>query len=406
MQTTTISKKSILIGSFIFTLTITLTQLLAYQIYTIRKNHDQQKAVHEANIIKDRLKTSLSYSLSATKTLAFIVENYGVANKFNEIAKDIISANKYIDALELTNKGVITNVYPAIGNQGAIGYNILADSLRNKEAYKSILKKEIFFAGPLELKQGGIAVVGRLPMFINDNFQGFSIVIIKLSTLLKAAGIDTVNNGEFIYQLSKVNPNTNKEEFFLNSPSSVDKKYFASVEIPYGNWKLYVKLKKEKRPYFTLLISVLGFLLSVIGGLFAWYLTIQPEKLKQLVEEKTHQLIIANKELAIQNEEKEKRTAQLIIANTELKKAEEYQKEYIRSLKEMMFITSHKMRQPVAHILGIATVLDTTKDSKEELMKLIDYMKQSATTLDLHTKELTIFIHELERKEKSKTKDQ
>lgn len=405
MKTTYISKKSILIGLLVFALTITLTQFLAYQIYSIRKNTEQQKAVREANSIKDKLKTSLSYSLSATKTLAFIVENHGVSNKFNDIAKEIISSNKYIDALELTKGGVITDVYPLKGNEVAIGYNILTDTLRNKEAYKTIFKKEIFFAGPLELKQGGVAVVGRLPIFIENRFQGFAVVIIKLSTLLKAAGIDSTNNNEFVYQLSKVNPNTHKEEFFLPSLYSIDKEKSVSVDIPYGGWKLYVKLKKEKWPYLTFIISIIGFLLSIISGLFAWYLIMQPEKLKRLVEEKTHELIVANKELAIQNKEKEKRAAELTIVNTELKKAEEYQKEYISSLKEMMFITSHKMRQPVAHILGIATVLDTSISSQEELMKLIEFMKQSATTLDFYTKELTIFIHELEQKEKNKTRE-
>jgi len=49
---------------------------------------------------------------------------------------------------------------------------------------------------------------------------------------------------------------------------------------------------------------------------------------------KPGELIITNKELAFQNEEKEKRAAELNTANTELKKAEEYQKEYIQGLEE------------------------------------------------------------------------
>lgn len=47
----------------------------------------------------------------------------------------------------------------------------------------------MFFAGPFQLKQGGIAVIGRLPVYKNNKFWGFSAVIIKLETLLKQSGI-------------------------------------------------------------------------------------------------------------------------------------------------------------------------------------------------------------------------
>lgn len=44
------------------------------------------------------------------------------------------------------------------------------------------------------------------------------------------------------------------------------------------------------------------------------------------------ELIIANREFAIQNTEKEKRAKELITANKELKKVQGYQKEYSKGL--------------------------------------------------------------------------
>lgn len=84
---------------------------------------------------------------------------------------------------------------------------------------------------------------------------------------------------------------------------------------------------------------------------------------------------------------------------SERKKSEEEQKEAIRALEEMMFITSHRVRQPVVNILGLANLLDEGA-GEEEHEKLLSYIKQAAVSLDDFTKELTAFIHKQELKAK------
>jgi signal transduction histidine kinase len=117
-------------------------------------------------------------------------------------------------------------------------------------------------------------------------------------------------------------------------------------------------------------------------------------------EKRAAELIIANKELAFQNKEKGKRAAELIITNSKLKKTQKNLQEYILGLEKMMFMTSHKIRQPIAHILGISNLLDESINSLEELKKFVSYLKQSALTLDVFTKELTVFMSGLARERK------
>jgi PAS domain S-box-containing protein len=290
------SRKPQIIGFGVLVTILLLTQYLTYQRYRIGKDNERQKIEREINAIKDRLKTSLSYSLSATKTLAFIVTEYGVPQNFDNIAKEILESNRYIDALQLTSGGVITHVYPMAGNEAVIGYNVLADSLRNKEAYRAIEKNELYFAGPFELRQGGMAVVGRLPIFKNNKFLGFSAVIIKLSTLLRTSGLQVVEGGDFLYQLSKINPGTQEEDFFLEAAIPFDHDQTAFIDVPDGEWKLYVTLKNHSRLYYNVItFSLLGLMLSVTAGLFAWHLARQPEKLENLVNTKTLQLARSEK---------------------------------------------------------------------------------------------------------------
>lgn len=283
-------KNPFLNGVTIFMITGLLSFGLAFQSYLINKQEKQNALLKELNSVNYRLKTAINNGVSAAKILAFIINKYGVPKDFDSIAKNILESNKNIDAIELTKKGVITNVYPLKGNEAAIGFDILGDSAANKEAYKTIQKKDFYFAGPLKLRQGGMAVVGRLPFFTEDKFEGFSVVIIKLSTLIRAAGLSEESN-LFSYQLSKQNPVTLKEDFFLSSSATFDTSESLSVVVPDGEWKLYIMPKNNKVPFELIAFFLLGLIFSLTAGLFTWYLSRQPNKLAQLVDKKTAELI-------------------------------------------------------------------------------------------------------------------
>lgn len=141
-------------------------------------------------------------------------------------------------------------------------------------------------------------------------------------------------------------------------------------------------------------------------------------------QKRADELIIANAELVFQNEEKQKRAEELVRANlhldlqhkenigltqkltltyTELQKTENYLRTYIKGLEELIFITSHKVRQPVTQILGIANLIEESTDyTLQELRNIIGYVKKSALALDDFTKELTVTINTLKKEGKNR----
>jgi signal transduction histidine kinase len=121
----------------------------------------------------------------------------------------------------------------------------------------------------------------------------------------------------------------------------------------------------------------------------------EEEKEKYIAE-----LIDANKRLAFKSRERDIRTAELNIAYRKLKRTEEDLKKYIEALERMMFMISHKIRQPIAHILGISSFFEQVIDSPFEVKKLVDYIKQAVQSLDSFTKEMTVFMDDLEQKNK------
>ncbi len=269
--------------------TTLLSQLLAYQRYLFLKEAQDQLVLEEANRFKERFNGVLENSRSAIKTLAFVITKYGVDENFDSIAEAILQSNPYIDALEITNQGTITHVYPLAGHETVIGFNVLSDSIRKVEALKAIEKREMFFAGPFELRQGGLAILGRLPVFRDDKFQGFSVALIRFPTMLKAIGVD--GNSGFIYQLSKKDPISGETQFFLPVPDGTDVKDFVAIDVPEGEWRLYVGRQSTDLFPGVILFSLLGIVLSATAGIFTWNLAWQPEKLNRLVRIKTSEII-------------------------------------------------------------------------------------------------------------------
>lgn len=77
------------------------------------------------------------------------------------------------------------------------------------------------------------------------------------------------------------------------------------------------------------------------------------------------------------------------------KRIEEEQKEYVKNLEKMLFMVSHEVRHPVSQILGIVQILQDYSTVNEECAELITNLKISAADLDIFTKKLSSFMHEL-----------
>jgi len=283
-------KKPVFIGLGMFLVLTVLTQLLVYFWYQSARHTEIQRLTNQANAKKERVHITLTNSLSSIRTLAFVVEEYGIPEDFDRIGEKLLQVNPLVDAIELLEGGVITHVYPVNGNEAAIGYNVLSDTVRHRGAVIALKRKNFFFAGPVKLKQGGIAVIGRRPIFIHGKFWGFAAVLIKLSSFMKATGIDADSNRDFRYQLSRVHTDGH-EEYFLPAPAIPNEGDFATIEVPNTEWKLYVTSLSQNQIYHhAIVLSALGFLFTTVVGIFSWYTATQPEKLERLVERRTSQL--------------------------------------------------------------------------------------------------------------------
>ncbi len=282
-----IFKNPLIMGTMVFILVLVLTQYLTYQQYNLLKVNENIEVAKHAGKIEDEFQQILNQSFTATSTLRFIVEKYGVPTDFDSIAQILLSTDDNIDALELVNsEGEITHAYPS-DTKGLIGFNILQDSIGRAGALTTIKRKEFFTAGPLRLKQGGIGFVSRVPIFIKNSFSGFTTAIVKLPSLLNAIQIDSLQKGPFSYQLSKINLDESEEIFFRSKKfAPLNNDFTYAINTRNAEWNLKVHLNEPIGYSAVAPYSILGIAFSILCGYLMWQFIRLPQQLSRLVHEK------------------------------------------------------------------------------------------------------------------------
>lgn len=281
------------IGTIVFFVMLTIAGIAVKLRYEVIKENEEREMSNTINIVRQNFEEVFKNCYTSALTLAMTINDKGIPENFDKISEQLLNKNESIDAVQLVPNGVIKYVYPFEENKAALNYDILnANSSVSYEAKKSIKSKIMFFAGPFQLKQGGIAVIGRLPVYKNNKFWGFSAVIIKLETLLKQSGIKSIDISKYYFQFSKKNPITNKEEFFLPEKMDIQNKHYQIVSIPDGDWKLYLIHRNKNVIIEQIYTSLfLGFFLALISGLWVYSIIKKPAELQQLIEKQTRKIL-------------------------------------------------------------------------------------------------------------------
>jgi diguanylate cyclase len=278
-------------GVLVFALLLSIFNLaiyFRYQSVNESRRHDMDNIL---GVIKQNIEQTLKNSYVATITLALTIDDSGNPKNFEEVGRNLVNSYNSIDAVQLVPNGVIKYTYPLKGNEAATNFDILNSPLHRKAALKAIETKSIYFSGPVELKQGGIGVVGRLPIFKKGKFWGFSAVIVRLNTFVKSTGIELFKSDKYFFQFSKINPITNKEEFFLKNNVDFSKKAYRKVFIPEGDWNLYIIPKNNSSLLLEFLpVIAIAFFLSLLCGLFVTTILKKPSELQKIVKSQTLKL--------------------------------------------------------------------------------------------------------------------
>jgi len=271
----------------VFLLAVSAAASVIWQLEHHRLQEERLRVADLASDYAQVIQRHIEHALSAAYALAALVhQGHGMVRDFETVATRMLPFYPGVANLNLSPNGIIQQIAPLAGNEKAIGFNQLQDPAQHREAWLARNTGKLTLAGPLELVEGGLGVVGRLPVFLNDAdhqpaFWGFTNVVIRFPEALDSARLFQLTERGFAYQLWRVYPDTQKLEVIAASVSTtLIEPVECVVRVPNGRWILCVSpLQGWDDPLGLTIKIALGLLISLLLA----YLT------KALAELKAHQ---------------------------------------------------------------------------------------------------------------------
>ncbi|MBA3057642.1 MAG: EAL domain-containing protein [Gammaproteobacteria bacterium] len=270
-----------------------------------------QARARAADLASDHAQTlqrDIERALSATYAIAALIrQGQGYVPDFEAVATQMLPFYPGIAALGLAPGGVVQNVVPLAGNEMSIGFDPLKDLAQNKEAIKARDTGQLTLAGPVNLTQGGMGIVGRLPVYLNVDhenkfFWGFTYVILRFPDALDSARLPALIERGYAYELWRTMPGTGeRQNIDASGRAALELPVERTLELPNGQWTLGVAPINGWRETGSVWFqAAAGLLLSLLMAYLAWLLyemRVRDQALELQVNARTAEILATQRQL-------------------------------------------------------------------------------------------------------------
>ena len=258
-------KKKTLMPLIVFLLGICLAGLIVCSTDTHEKNQRHMLAQLNATTYGERIKNEIADGIGITDTLEqILISENGEIHQFETIAGNLMSDS--IESVQLAPNGVVTDIYPAEGNEAG-KIDLLHDKDRKEISCYARDNHATITQGPFELKQGGYGIAVRNPVYLKDKsgqeyFWGFAIVILRVPDIFSDT-VSALSNFGYEYKILKTDiPWSDTYKVVYQSDGQIDHPISYAFTVGDGTWKLEVTPKTGWRNN-TLLIIISGMFLTI-----------------------------------------------------------------------------------------------------------------------------------------------
>jgi diguanylate cyclase (GGDEF)-like protein/PAS domain S-box-containing protein len=235
------------VAALVFLLSTLACAVLIWQLEGNQRENARVNAYTLASDHAHAAQEHLDRAISAVYALSVLVQQgHGEVSHYDEIATRMLPYYPGVSALVLAPDGIIKHTTPWAANAIAIGLNLLNDPVMGREARLAHDTGKLTLAGPFELKQGGLGLVARLPIFFDDaqgkpTFWGLANVVMRFPQALQSTRLPDLLRQELDYKLWRVNPETGQIQIIEESQAAaLIEPVRKSFDVPNGAWTLSV----------------------------------------------------------------------------------------------------------------------------------------------------------------------
>lgn len=164
---------------------------------------------------------------------------------FESVASRLYGDDPAVKTIELAPNGIIQNAYPFKENQKAIGMDMLAEHERKEAATLAKDTRKYTLEGPYDLKQGGKGALLYDPIYVNEEFWGFSILVIDWDAFLDEIHLSDLKKASYDFVIWKTDRATKKKIIISQSSKNIDSNtLLIKCKLPNNKWNFEIVPKQ------------------------------------------------------------------------------------------------------------------------------------------------------------------
>ena len=231
----------------LFVLVSLVTNMACLFIRNSVITQEKLKAEYTVKSTIDRVETKLETYIEKVQFLKKTIE-YGIELDdayFQSIASRLYGDDPAVKTIELAPNGMIQNAYPLEENKEVIGMNMLIERDRKQAATLSKDTKKYTLEGPYDLKQGGKGALLYDPIYVNDEFWGFSILVIDWDVFLDEIHLKDLEKASYDFVIWKENRITKDKVIISKSTNEIDSNtLLIKCKLPNNKWNFEIVPKQ------------------------------------------------------------------------------------------------------------------------------------------------------------------
>ena len=352
-------KKKIRVHCYIVGLIAFLTALIVgvFLLHNLEKD-EKTTGKYMAQITEKRVRARLDqYSM-----LSALLGNYISAgenldeNTFSELAEKIPNEDGVIKAFELAPEGIVTDIYPKQGNEGAFGLDMLQEHERKKDAILARDSGKYTLGGPYQLKQGGTGALLFNPVYQDNNseqdeFWGFVILVIDWDRFIGEINLDYLSDADFCYRIWTYDRGSSDKIILAESQDNMsDNILTVECAVPNNTWYFDIIPSEgwSPRSYWIMCI-VISYVFSLLIATVFYLISSKKHRERQY--------------------------------EAELEKSAEQAKNANEAKTRFLFNMSHDIRTPMNAIVGFSGLLEKNLQNERKAKEYLEKIQSSSNLL-------------------------